>query len=195
MILEDINLVSGVSEYQRGNQPEVRRTATEAAMINDGANARAADKLAIVERAIGDIAERVVKLTQEFLTTDRVARIAGPNGAASWIQYSPDDIQGDFDFMVEAGSTQPNNESSRRQAALQLMDAMAPFMGTVVDPRKMAEYVLKEGFGVKDPMSFLIDPQMLMMSGINPVTGQPMMPPGGGPGQPQGGTPSGPPAQ
>jgi len=169
--------VSGVSEYQRGNQPEIRRTATEAAMINDGANARSADKLSIVERAIGDVAERVVKLTQEFLTSDSVARIIGPDGAAQWVQYTADDIQGEYDFTVEAGSTQPQNESSRRQAALQLMDAMAPYIGTVVDPYKMAEYVLREGFGVKNPMDFMIPPPQPM---IDPATGQPMIDPNTG---------------
>lgn len=195
MILEDINLVSGVSEYQRGNQPEIRRTATEAAMINDGSNARAADKLAIVERAIGEIAERVVKLTQEFLTADSVARIIGPDGASQWVQYDAESLKGDYDFTVEAGSTQPQNESSRRQAALQLMDAMAPYIGTVVDPRKMAEYVLREGFGVKNPMDFMIDPNVLMASGINPATGQPLPPPPGMEpgGPPAGGPPQGPP--
>ena len=189
MILEDINLVSGVSEYQRGNQPEIRRTATEAAMINDGANARAADKLSIVERSIGEVAERVVKLTQEFLTADAVARIVGPNGATMWVQYDADQIQGDYDFSVEAGSTQPQNESTKRQAALQLMDTMSPYIGTVVDPRKMAEYVLREAFGVQNPSEFLIDPNLLLQSGINPVTGQPLPPPPGMEGEPPKGGP------
>lgn len=177
MILEDINLVSGVSEYQRGNQPEIRRTATEAAMINDGSNARAADKLAIVERAIGEIAERVVKLAQEFLTSDSVARVVGPDGQQLWVQYTAEDLTGDYDFNVEAGSTQPQNESTRRQAAQQLMETMAPYIGTVLDPRKMAEYVLREAFGVKNPMDFMIDPMTLIESGINPETGLPMAPP------------------
>ena len=36
----DIQTVSGVSEYQRGGVPEIRRTATEAGIIQDAANAR-----------------------------------------------------------------------------------------------------------------------------------------------------------
>jgi hypothetical protein len=41
----DIDSVSGVSEYQRGALPEIRRTATEAGIIQDAANARSSDKL------------------------------------------------------------------------------------------------------------------------------------------------------
>jgi len=106
-----------------------------------------------------------------------------------WVQYDADQIQGDYDFSVEAGSTQPQNESTKRQAALQLMDTMSPYIGTVVDPRKMAEYVLREAFGVQNPSEFLIDPNLLLQSGINPVTGQPLPPPPGMEGEPPKGGP------
>lgn len=183
MMLDDINIVTGVTEYQRGAVAEVRRTATEANMIQDGANARSASKLAIVERSIGEVAKKIVALSQQFLTSESVVRIIGPNDAMSWQQYTADDLQGEYDFSVEAGSTQPQNESSRRQSAMQLMDAMTPFMGTVVDPRKMAEYILRTGFGIKTPNEFMIDPQILLQSGINPATGQPLgSPPPGAPG-------------
>ena len=58
LIEEDINTISGVSDYVRG-QPEssIRRTATEAAMIQDAANSRARDKLAKVESFLADIGE------------------------------------------------------------------------------------------------------------------------------------------
>ena len=41
IIEADINTVSGVSEYARGQMPEIRRTATEASIIADAGNARA----------------------------------------------------------------------------------------------------------------------------------------------------------
>ena len=43
IIENDINVVSGVSEYARGQMPEIRRTATEASIIADAGNAGAAD--------------------------------------------------------------------------------------------------------------------------------------------------------
>lgn len=177
MILDDIRSVSGVTEYQQGSAPEIRRTATEANMIQDGANARSAAKLAIVERGIGEIAQRVVQLSQQFLTSEQVARIVGPDDALMWVQYTREDLEGEWDFSVEAGSTMPQNESSRRQSAMQLMDAMAPFVGTVVDPRKIAEYVLRQGFGIKNPQDFLIAPEDLQAAGIDPTTGMPLPPP------------------
>jgi len=160
MIIDDINLVSGVTEYQRGAVAEVRRTATEAAMIQDMANARSADKLAKIEKMISEIAEKTVALAQEFLTTEQVARVLGQDGAASWVPYNRDDVQGQYDFHVAAGSTQPMNESFRRQSAMQLLEVMAPFIGSgIVDATKLAEHVMREGFGIKDAQSFIVQQQ------------------------------------
>lgn len=174
MIIDDINLVSGVTEYQRGAVAEVRRTATEAAMIQDMANARSADKLAKIEKMISEIAEKTVALAQEFLTTDQVARVLGQDGAASWVPYNRDDVQGQYDFHVAAGSTQPMNESFRRQSAMQLLEVMAPFIGSgIVDATKLAEHVMREGFGIKDAQSFIVQQQPAgpEMGGMPPEAG------------------------
>lgn len=176
MIIDDLNLTTGVTEYQRGTLSEIRRTATEASMIQDMANARSADKLALVEQTISELARRTVQLAQEFLTTEQIARVVGEAGVQTWVSYDRERIEGEFDFQVEAGSTQPMNETFRRQSAMQMMDAMAPFvqMG-VVDPQKLAEHVLRNGFGVKDPSSFMA--QMPPMTGVPGPEGS-GMPPG-----------------
>lgn len=160
LISSDIDRVSGVSDYMRGAQADIRRTATEAAMIQDAQNARAADKLARIEGVLAQIGGRIVQLMQQFMTGDRVVRIAGMSAAPVWIGFDADFIQGEFDFEVEAGSTQPRNDSFRRQSALQLVDAMGPFvqMG-VVDPMALARHVLQFGFDVKDPSSFMMQQQ------------------------------------
>src|SRR3546814_18230563 len=70
--------VTGVSEYQRGQVPETRRTATEAAIISDSVNARAADKLSLIEHAIADTAKKVIACAQQYTTGDQDARVLGP---------------------------------------------------------------------------------------------------------------------
>ena len=63
--------------------PEIRRTATEASIIADAQNARAADKLATVELSIGEIARRVIQLMQQYMTGQQVARIVETGGRKS----------------------------------------------------------------------------------------------------------------
>jgi hypothetical protein len=180
IIETDIGNVSGVSEYQRGQVPETRRTATEAAIISDALNARAADKLANVEKFIARVARRVIQLMQQYMTVDQVARVVGPEGAPFWVPYTREDIMGEFDFEVEAGSTQPMNETVRRQQAVQFTQAVAPFiqMG-VADPQAVFKHLLQFGFSIKNPAKFV-----MQQPAVDPMTGQPMgAPPPGGEGE------------
>jgi hypothetical protein len=158
-IEDDINTVSGISEYARGAMPEIRRTATEASIIADAQNARAADKLAIVELSIGAIARRVIQLMQQYMTGEHVARIIETGGEEIFVGYTRDDIAGEYDFSVEAGSTQPMNDTIRKQQAISLLNAVAPLIGTVIDPAAIAIHILETGFGIKDPQKFLIQQQ------------------------------------
>jgi hypothetical protein len=76
-----------------------------------------------------------------------------------WINFDRDYIKGEFDFEVEGGSTQPVNESFRRQMAMQVVDAMAPFAGAgIIDMPKLATYVLQYGFGIKSASGFITEP-------------------------------------
>jgi hypothetical protein len=185
LIAGDMDRVSGVSDYMRGAMPEIRRTATEAAIAQDASNARAADKLAIIELEIAACAGRLVALAQQYMTGTQVARVVGSNAIPLWVQFDRDYIAGEFDFEVEAGSTQPVNESFRRQMALQMVDAMAPFaQAGVIDMGALARHVLQFGFGIKTPEAFLAAPAPQQMP-----QGQPMPEQMGGGMPPQGGLP------
>ena len=194
MIIGDIDRVSGVSEIQRGGTSEIRRTATESSLVQDASNARTADKLAMIEQAISECGRRMVALARQFMTGEQVARVMGKDGEPVWIQYDRDYLEGDFDFEVVAGSTQPHNESFRRQMALQMVDAMAPFAGAgIIDMPKLAAYVLQQGFGVKNPDEFIAQPQAPMGApeGQPPVPANPeQLPPEGGAGLPLNGDPA-----
>ena len=186
----DINTVSGVSEYARGQMPEIRRTATEASIIADAGNARAADKLATVELAIAQIGRRVIQLMQQFMTGEQMAQVADKGGSL-FVPYGRDDITGEYDFSVEAGSTQPINDTIRKQQAVSLLNALAPLVGTVIDPQALAKHVLSNGFGIKDPDKFMMQQQPQQpvgpegaAPGAGPGAGQ--MPPGIPMGQPEG---------
>jgi len=155
-IESDLELVSGVTEFQRGSAPETRRTATEAQMLNSATNARVSDKLAQVEVFMAEIAEAVIQLAQMYMTQEEAAKIVGGNGQVSWANFTPENIQGEFDFEVEAGSTQPKDENFKRQQALELFATMQPFIEQgILDPTAMVTYVLREGYGVKNPDQFM----------------------------------------
>ncbi len=176
IIEEDIYTVSGVSEYARGQFPEIRRTATEASLIADAGNARAADKLAIVELGIGHVARRIIQLMQQFMTGEQVARVVGRGGESLFVTYTRDDIVGEYDYSVEGGSTQPTNDTIRKQQAVSLLNAMGPLVGTVIDPTALARHVLQRGFDIKDPDKFLMQQAPMMPGGPGGPAGPEGMP-------------------
>jgi len=162
LIQQDMDRISGTSDYMRGATAQIRRTATEAAMIQDAMNSRAADKLSRIESTLSQCGARVIQLMQMYMTGEKLIRVVGSKAVPAWINFDSDYIAGEFDYEVEAGSTQPMNESFRRQSALQLVDAMAPFVGQgIVDPMALARHVLQFGFGIKDPTMFMGQPQQM----------------------------------
>lgn len=189
IITNDINAVSGVNEYSRGQLPEIRRTATEASIIQDASNARAADKLSQIEGLIGEIAANLVALAQQYLTGEQVVRIMGANGAPIWVPFSRDDIVGEYDFEVEGGSTQPQNETFRRQTTMQMLNTLSPFMGpegsgAPLDARAVLAHALRYGFGVKNPEQFMSQVEPLLVDATQEGGEQAGLPPGplgGGP--------------
>ena len=197
MIQNDMDQVSGVSDYARGNpQQSIKRTATEAAMIADAANARAQDRLMKVEQFLAEAGKRVIQLMQQYMTGEQVARIV-TLPVTGWVNYDKEYIQGEFEYEVRGGSTEPRNESFRRQSALQLADISAMFveMG-VADPMALYQKLLRDGFGEKDPQRFIAQQQPAPASpqaaAAPPPGGPPPGPPGpGGPPMPPG--PGGPP--
>ena len=194
IIEADINTVSGISEYARGAMPEIRRTATEASIIADAQNARAADKLAIVELSIGMLGRRVIQLMQQFMTGEQMARVPNRGSDDLFVPFSREDIVGEYDFSVEAGSTQPMNDTIRKQQAVSLLNALAPLVGTVIDPTALAVHVLKTGFDIKDPERFIMQQGPPMppegAGGAPPMQGpSDMVPPP--PGAPVGASPDG----
>lgn len=184
LIISDIDRVSGISDYQRGVLPEIRRTATEASILQGAADSRAAEKLTLIEKGIAKVAARLIMLAQQFMTEEQTVRISDKRGAWAWVNFDKDYIDGEFDFNVEAGSTVPQNDGFRRQRALQIVDAMAPFaQAGVVKLDALAKLVLDQGFGVKDIEKYLNpaepapnEPPMNPAESAVPAAGMPLPP-------------------
>lgn len=124
VIKSDISEITAISEYERGQLPDIRRTATEASIIESASSARSQAKLAQVERLMAQIAEGILGLMREFYTEDRAVRAVGAKGKL-WIKYNGDLIDGDYKIQVEGGSTQPRNDAVRKKEAQDLFQLLA----------------------------------------------------------------------
>jgi hypothetical protein len=186
-IVTDLQMVSGLSDYQFGQMPDTRRLATEAMAVEGATNARASFKLSKVERTLAMTGRHLLQVMQAFMESERVARVAGPGGEMLFT-FTPDDISGEFDLIVEAGSTQPKNDMIRRQEAITLFNTLAPYMGILIDPQALITYLLSQGYDIKNVDRFFAPPPPPVPPGMEGEAGQPgvpgqeMAPGGAGPG-------------
>lgn len=174
-IEEDIQDISGITEFMRGGGGQIRRTATEASMLQDAANVRTAEKLDRVETFIANLAIKLLQINQQYVTGEQAAKVIGREGANLWVPYTREDIKGQYDFRVEAGSTVPKNETVRRQSALGMLQALGPFIQTgQINVEELLRVVLRDGFAIKNPEKFITPQQQPQMGGPAGVNGQAM---------------------
>lgn len=200
LISQDIDEVSGVTEFQRG-VASAGGTATEAAILSSASNARSSEKLRRLERAMASVARNTLMLMQQFMTNSMTLRVAGVQSdrefsgieesgvdydsdrQVMWIKVNRHQIAGEFDFQIEAGSTQPNNESLRAQRAIQVTSLLTPYVSAgLVDAQALIRWSLEQ-LGFQNPDRFLTQQNPQQVAGQLQQAGSvanPANAPGGG---------------
>lgn len=127
---------SGVSRIEAGGA-EKFDTATEPALIAQGTENRRDDRSATLEAFLSDVQSKLGKVLQQTLRKrdfpltneqlletsetipDKIAKIAGQGSDVlmPWLTASKDDIQGEYEFDIQTGSTRPINQETRKRDA------------------------------------------------------------------------------
>lgn len=150
-IKEDMINVSGQSPQERGaTQKTSTRTFRELAQIDRGAKNRRSDQQDTVEDFIEDIAANQIALWQQLADIPMYVRVTG-QGAQEILEsfkerpsalkegavtdstgftFTKEDIQGEFDIEVVAGSTAPMDHDNRMSLLVQIME-MLPQLGVM----------------------------------------------------------------
>jgi hypothetical protein len=150
LIKNDMQQASGVTDYTkgmggsnvRGQQGMGNETATGIMLLQEAGNARFRYKLDNIEDALREFGKQLISLDQQFIDTQQVVRIVGESGI-QWKTVAPKEIKGEFDIVVEAGSTQPMNKSVRRAEARELLATVAPFAQMGVNINYFLKYLLQ----------------------------------------------------
>ena len=137
-VQEDIRMESGIGGFEQGG---VRNfdTATEPALIQQGINIRRDERTGLLEDFYVRGAKQIAQILQQTLrktsvpldenafrsaqerSPELLEKIAGAEGATilrPWLNMSKEDIQGEFEFTIEVGSTKPINQEQRKADAV-----------------------------------------------------------------------------
>ena len=145
---EDMINISGQSPQERGaTQKTTTRTFRELAQIQRGAENRRSEQIDVVEDFVEDIAGNLLALLQQFADVPYYVKLTGkqpeeimeaiqarPSASSPDAITSPDgftftreDIQGEFDIEVVAGSTAPLDKDNTMQTLLSLIEMFPAF--------------------------------------------------------------------
>lgn len=122
-IKEDIRELIGSDELARGGALPSRTTATEVQARTKLYGLKLEDRVEQFDRFIEETGRKTLQhIKANWVTTD-VIKIVGPAGNF-WQEWSPEDIQGEFDVEVDATSTEMVDEVTERQQAIQIMQIL-----------------------------------------------------------------------
>ena len=209
---EDVYEITGLSEYARGGSPNIRKTATEASIIEAATNVKTNHRLRQIERAarlsgqlMRDYASELYPQTpadeRGMVLTGREAQEVSGEADASSVQLTLGDETwvGRFEVFVEIGSTMLRNPAEREQKYKDLFLTLFPLSpdleqsGIQLNYRKMLELWF-EAAGVDD-LDAMFQGNQAAAGGLDPnllaqleggQAGPPGLggPPGIGPGTP-----------
>lgn len=158
VLKKDMEQISGVYDVVRGEKPGSITAASAIQALNEQAQGRVKLKVQNLEHFIGMFGAMWLRRIQQFWVTKRVVRVVGQpmtddvltnqviqmdNGSSMhFLDISKDDIDGDYDIEVFAGSTMQTNKSAIAQTIIQLAQTMGEDGLPMLDRKTVLENVI-----------------------------------------------------
>lgn len=143
LIQRDMDAVIGQNDVERGGQARTKTdTLGELKEQQEGTAGRAAKRQDQLEDFLEEAARKIIALIKQFQNTPRYVKITGMSPEeiaegfqglqtdANGIYFTKDDIQGEYDIEVKAGSTLPLNRQNKVKVIEALISA-GPSIGIV----------------------------------------------------------------
>jgi hypothetical protein len=126
-------------------------SATEAGLLDARLGIREGDRMSMVVDFVKDVARKLDMLVQFHIDRDEAVKITGPQGE-EWVTVQQDDyeqIQGEFEYSVNVGATQPRlPDIERAQLTAFLSQVVIPFPQILTQPAIVKQFA--ELFHIED---------------------------------------------
>lgn len=148
ILREDMREISGFGRNQTGQAQGDRTTATEAKIVYGAHEIRLDERRDMAGDLIEEIMRGVNQTIFSFWSQKRVVQVVGPNGLPGWIQYTADQIKGEYDLRIDANNGAPVSGEIRKQDAAQLLQLWAGVGKGVPPPPELARYIFSNYEGI-----------------------------------------------
>ena len=173
----DLNEIAGSTPELLG-LPEAG-SATQASLIDTNLQVREGDRLSLISDWIVQVARRLDQTVQAHITQDEAVRVTGLSGEFWEVVRAVDfeEIQGEFQYSVNLGATQPRIPTIERAQWLAFLQVLGGFPQLMLSPRLMK--MMAELHNIEDDILI----QEVLAIGQQMASGQ-IQGPGGGGSQP-----------
>jgi hypothetical protein len=188
VILSDFQTLAATNQYQFGNAPTKRTPTAEVEAIQSQGGARSKADQQDFEEFCANIAKDCLKWLQMYSVKTRSIPIYEDGVAQGFIDFTRDQIQGEYDIEVFVGSTTAPNDADRIQSIGFFMQSMMPLLQMLVPAQQaglnllpLVKQLLKSLPDIENVEEILKGMQpmpMLPGMGVSPPGGE--VPPGAG---------------
>lgn len=158
VIKSDINELSGVDKLARGGDLPSRTSAAEIEARKQFTNLKLDDRSEDVDVFYTNNGRKVLQHIKSNYRQDKVIKISGIKGQM-WVEFSPDDIKGEFDISMETVSAPQVDEVADRQQAIQIFQLIMQNLQFIIQSglqfnfQELFKWIF-EKFGEKDISRF-----------------------------------------
>jgi hypothetical protein len=170
IIKQDMQYISGVSEYARGATPQRKETATTVTTIQEAANLLFNYTIGIIERTLLlPLGDALKKLNQQYLDKPKIIRLLGEAGY-EYKEVTPEEIVGNFDVVSKSPSLEAEaNKEVKRGQLLEMLDIFTsnPLTQQHINVVELMKEIMSQ-YDIKDYSKFIIEQQPTEQQSIIP---------------------------
>lgn len=166
VILNDMRESLGVSQNQEANfSAGSGKTATESMIVQQAYEGRSDERRDVVADVLCNIINKWNRYIFKLWTQNRVIQIVSPEGMPFWIQYTADQLLGEYYISVDIESGMPITRGLKYQMA---QDLMKKYSGDPLINQILLRQIDLDNYSIIDPRAAQllaappgVDPQML----------------------------------
>lgn len=155
ILKREITEAIGVTSYSRGVREPGVDTAYEANLISAGGDVKVQEKRDIVREFVKTVVRKLNQILKTFADQKQVIQIVGLQGTR-WVQWSAEDIRGEFLEDVDIYSSMPYSQLEERKQAMEFFSLAQqdPYMNPFKVRAKVARMMDWEADIVYTPAEF-----------------------------------------
>lgn len=140
---ENIRQILGASANQMGDfSPYHGKTAAESMVVSQANELRTNERKDILGDALANIVRKWNQLIFKFWTDTKVAEICGPKGQQYWVEYTGEQLTGEYFLSLDPESGMPMSRAQRAQMTEGLFKTFGG--DQMIDQIKLRMMVLRE---------------------------------------------------